>query len=289
MTEANDTTNFEDRFDPIAYLSQCYHKPGTPQNYCRDLRLKMVHEFFCEFPPVDDEDCPKDIKVLDYGSGPVIAFVISAAGKKEVSEIVLADYTEMNRSALRKWIDRDVSSFDWSCYFKHIVQDLEKKAEKEIRAREDRLRSIAKVASCDIKADQVIEKGFEGPYDVVITFLAIESACTIEADYLPLVEKLSRHVKPEGHILMFIKIGKRAQSMSYNVGGKLFHYFTPSEEIVLSSLGKAGFNSIQYTITPAPSVLNSISGLSSSKIEAINQSTMDNKFFYMSVRAKKTT
>ena len=287
MAEENDTTNFEDRFDPIAYLSQYYNRPGTPQNYYRDLRLKMVHEFFCELLPNDESAHTKDFKVLDYGSGPVIAFVISAAGKNEVSEIVLADYTEMNRSALRKWFDGNTSDFDWSSYFKHIVQDLEKKAEKDIRTREDRLRCIAKVASCDIKADQVIEEGFEGPYDVVITFLAIESACTIEADYLPLLEKLSRHVKPEGHILMFTKLAKTAQPVSYNVGGKQFHYFAPSEEIVLSSLGKAGFNNIQCTRVP---ISNAISGLSASEIAQLEaHPCTDDEFFYMSLTAKKTT
>lgn len=94
--------NYQDKFDPIEYLHQCYKTPGTPQNYWRNLRLELIHDTFETILPKDLRD-NEEFKVLDYGSGPVIAHVISAAGKQQVSEIVLAEYTKKNREALHKW------------------------------------------------------------------------------------------------------------------------------------------------------------------------------------------
>ena len=42
---------------------------------------------------------PHSLKVLDYGSGPVIMSTISAAG--HASDIVLSDYSDTNREELR--------------------------------------------------------------------------------------------------------------------------------------------------------------------------------------------
>ena len=285
--ESNEITDFEGRFDPTTYLSQYYNKPGSPQNYYRDQRMKMVHEFFCELLPEDDRICGKEIKVLDYGSGPVIAFAISAAGKNEVSEIVLAGFTETNRDALHKWLSRDASAFDWSPYFKYVVQNLEKKPAVEVDIREEKLRSIVKVASCDIKANPPIQEGFEGPYDVIITFLSIGSGCYSEAEYFKLVEKLSRLVKPGGHILMFSKLAKTAQSITYNVGGQPFHYYATTEDTLLSSLKKAGFNSICCTRV---AIRNAITGLSASEIAQLEaHPCTDDEFFYMLTTARKSS
>ena len=284
--ETNDTSNYEERFDANEFLLQAYNTPGTPKNYHRDYRMKMVHDLFNDLLPDGDCNCDDGFKVLDYGCGPVIAFAISAAGKNAVSEIVLAEYTEMSRNAIRKWLDRDSTAFDWSSYFRHIVQNLEKKPENEVQFREERLRNIVKVAACDIKANPPIEEGYEGPYDVVMTFLAIESACESEEEYFRLVQNLSKLVKPEGHVMMFAKLAKNSQSILYNIGGKLFHYYTISEDMLLCALEKAGLQCIQSTHMP---IQNVISGLSASEIAILEAHPDSNDdFFYMSVTAKKT-
>ena len=284
--DSNNQTKYDDQFDANEFLSQAYNPPGTPKNYHRDLRMKMVHDLFEELLPDDHDSHGNNFKVLDYGCGPVIAYVISAAGKNAVSEIVLAEYTEMSRNALHKWLDRDATAFDWSDYFKHVVQTLEKKPETEVQFREERLRTIVKIASCDIKADPPIEEGFQGPYDLVMTFLAIESACNSEEEYFKLVENLSKLVKPGGHVLMFAKLAKTSQSILYNVGGKLFHYYSISEDILLSALKKAGLQSIRSTRV---SIQNVISGLTASEIAILeaHPDCDEDEFFYISVTARK--
>ena len=46
--------------------------------------------------------------MLDYGCGPVIANVISAAGIG--SDIILAEYTEKSRQAIQQWLDSEPSA-----------------------------------------------------------------------------------------------------------------------------------------------------------------------------------
>ena len=284
--DSNNQANYDDQFDANEFLAQAYNPPGTPKNYHRDLRMKMVHDLFKELLPDGVDNHNNNFKVLDYGCGPVIAFAISAAGKNAVSEIVLAEYTEMSRNALHKWLDRDAVAFDWSDYFKHVVQTLEKKPESEVKLREERLRNIVKIASCDIKADPPIEEGFEGPYDLVMTFLAIESACKSEEEYFELVKNLSKLVKPGGNVMMFAKLAKTSQSIRYNIGGKLFHYYTISEDILLSALKKAGLQCVTSTRVP---IQNVISGLTASEIAILeaHPDCDDDEFFYMSVTAQK--
>ena len=66
--------------------------------------LRCYHEAF--------QTIPHGVTVLDYGAGPVIMSTISAATK--ASEIVLSDYTDSNRIALRQWLDGERAAFDWS-------------------------------------------------------------------------------------------------------------------------------------------------------------------------------
>lgn len=256
MAQVKDSQNddidlhYKDKFEGNQYLSQYYNIPGTPQNYYRDVRLKLVHDMFKKLLPDEEVEGKDDFRVLDYGSGPVIAYVISAAGKRKVSEIVLAEYTEKNRDALNKWQANDSSSFNWLPYIKNVVQDIEKKPESEVRIREQRLRDLMKVVSCDIKAEQPIEKGSEGPFDVVITFLAIECACVSEAEYIEFIEKLSKMVKPNGAIIMFSKLAKKAQSISYAIGRERFYYYAVTYDMLLNALSKAGFVNVQCTNVP---------------------------------------
>ena len=66
-----------------------------------------MHEFFkaTKFDTVKPGEL---LKVLDYGCGPVIAHIISAAGT-EATEIILAEFTDGCRKAIQLWLDRDLS------------------------------------------------------------------------------------------------------------------------------------------------------------------------------------
>ena len=156
--------------------------------------LKFYHEAFLGIP--------NGVKVLDYGAGPVMMSTISAATK--ASDIVLAEYVESNRDALRKWLCADQEAFDWSPQFSFVVKTLEGNDEVHIIEREKKVRQIVKaVVSCDITKDPPIDRLYNWKYDVVISSLVMEAASSNLEEYQLHISRLGKLVKPGGTILYY--------------------------------------------------------------------------------------
>ena len=81
----------------------------------------------------------KNLRVLEFGGGPIIADLIPAAPYAE--EIIFAEYSEKNREEVVKWLQKSPESHDWLPYFKFVVQTLEgKNSDEEVAIRESELR-----------------------------------------------------------------------------------------------------------------------------------------------------
>ena len=159
--------------DPSLYLESRY-KPQDVYHAIKEFPLLQLHRFFTQ--KCLTSNGRESLKVLDYGCGPVVAYNISAAGLN--AEIVLAEYGAKCRSALNEWLSHSPTSWDWSPYIKHVVQNVEGRDEKEATEREESLRKAIKaVVACGITQDPPIAEGYEGPYDVVMSMLCIENGC----------------------------------------------------------------------------------------------------------------
>ena len=123
-------------FDPWAYLAFQY---GEVDAFYRHS-FKRIHDFYksCGSPSTG-------LKVLEFGAGPVIAYVVSAL--LYASEIVLSEYMETNRKVLQMWLDRDPDAPNWSPFFEYIVQELEGKSKEEAAKREEELCQVIKVVT----------------------------------------------------------------------------------------------------------------------------------------------
>lgn len=237
-------------FDTLGYLKNyVYH--GEIQEW-RVHNLKLLQEFY--------ESCSQShpkFSLLDYGAGPVIANVICAA--PYASEIVLAEYVESNRLALQQWLEKDPKAFDWCHYFRHLNGA---EAGKEvIQAKEDELRMrVKRVVSCDITNDPPIQSGCEGPYDVVVSCLCLETACATLSEYTAAVRRVATLLKPGGRIFLVSveKEGAPEGEKCYYVDGKnkLFTWIL-SESIVWNALEQAGCGDIVVERGPAISKLHS--------------------------------
>ena len=229
--------DYHDKFDPQAYLQMYW--PGNPPLF-RLFVLKQLHTLYQSYKSTDEQ-----LKILDIGTGPVIAYTISAA--PYASEIILSEYTESNRKALLQWLKNDSKSHDWIPYFKHVVVDLEGKSEEEVPVRMELVRKVIKaVVPCDVNSDSPIPAEYVDKYNIVTAFLCLVCACATEEDYDAAVVRLHALLKPGGTIVLFSVERKPSTptASSYPVGSHKFFDLHLSREFISKSLERAGFSDV---------------------------------------------
>ena len=238
-----------DKFNPQDYLHTYYGVDTLGLRPFLPLILKTLHDFYQSC-----ESTEAKLKILDVGSGPVIAQTISAA--PYAAEIVLSDYTEANRAALLQWLNNDPNAFDWTHIIKHIVVNLEGKSEKEVQERAELVRKVVKaVVHCDVNHDPPISPEYVSQYDIVTAFLCLSAACATREDYVAALVRLHALLKSGGKIVLLnadiIEQVTLTQS-SYTVGSQEFFVLRLSRDFISKLLEQAGFCDIDVTIVPRP-------------------------------------
>ena len=104
---------------------------------------------------------------------------------------------------------------------------------------------------CDIFQDNPIEKGYEGPYDVVMNNLCFDAACKTIEEFKTALSKLASLLKPGGKLTMYVdsisdaNVGK---TYLYGVGDsddmERFSFIGFSREFLTTTLESAGFTDV---------------------------------------------
>ena len=232
-------------FDTWAYLEYQYGEVDAFHHHS----LQEIHEVFKSYGSPS-----AGLKVLEFGAGPVIAYVISAS--LYASEIVLSEYLERNRKVLQMWQDCDPNAPNWSPFFEYVVQELEGKSKEEAAKREKKLHQVVKaVIHCDIHKDPPVEPAYCGPYDVIVTSFCLENACNSLEEVSGAVSKLAKLLKPEGKLVIITMDGP-GDTFFYMVGDKKFIGLSISEEALTSILQQNGFHDITFQCQPCTPELN---------------------------------
>ena len=235
--------------DPNAFLEACY-KQENIYKAVKDFAVVNVHNFFVQKHWLSSSE---PMTVLDYGCGPALAYDISPAGAN--AEIVLAEYSEKCRNALQDWLDRSPSAWDWTPYVQYVVCDLEGKDESEVQKREEDLRKAIKaIVPCDITQDPPISKGYEGPYDVVMSMLCIENACMTRQDYRAAVKEIATLVKRGGNLLLYSAVRNRDDNDNtpgyYYVSEQRHVQVALPLQFVIATLRESGFAVMDMKMLP---------------------------------------
>ena len=240
--EIDNELDCEAEFTSQNYLEFYSNSSSSADIFLLTLYSAVFHQFFHSVPLPQAE-----LKLLDYGCGPVIANVISAS--QYVSDIVLAEYTPQGRVLLEKWLKRDPSfTFDWSPHFKYIVQMLEGRSEDEVKEREESLRQkIKAIVPCDITQDPPIPQEYAGPYDILICSLVIDVTATNVDEYEEQLRRLSALVKPGGYMLTVTDTTPTDEEFVndyYMAKEQRFNLFVLSPQNLISLIEKVGFSPI---------------------------------------------
>lgn len=242
-----DSSNkFEESFDPTKYLEKTFKSPV--ERPVSRFALDNLHKFFST--KYFSQSQGETLKILDYGCGPVIANIISAAGLTDFDvQCTLAEFTENSRKAVQQWLDGEPSAWNWRPYFNYIVHTLEGKESKEALKREESLRKAIKgVVPCDITRDPPIATEFQGPYDIVMSMLCIENGCQTRDDYRAAIRKVAGLIKVEGTLLLYSTVRNKDGQGYYHVGTTKYVQVALPLHFVETTLTEAGFVGITKNI-----------------------------------------
>ncbi|KAL5479784.1 hypothetical protein EMCRGX_G023361 [Ephydatia muelleri] len=96
-----------EKFDPWVYIQEHY---GKLDCWHRNP-LKYLHDFY-----TSHFQRGANLKVLNYGCGPIVAFEASAV--LYAHKIVLAEYVKRKRAVAKLWLDKDPSRPDFSALYR---------------------------------------------------------------------------------------------------------------------------------------------------------------------------
>jgi nicotinamide N-methyltransferase len=114
-------------------------------------------------------------------------------------------------------------------------------------------KTIKAVVHCDIFDENPIEKGYEGPYDVVMSNLCLDGACKTIDEFKTGLRKLACLLKPGGRITMYVDAvgdpGNVGTNYSYGVGDsdggmERFNFLGFTRESLTALLESAGFTDV---------------------------------------------
>ena len=190
MTYYNNQFKYKNEWDARGYLNS---------KYCDPVQFNMEFQYTIDFVSSYREN---SLSILEYSGGPSILKLINLV--PTASEIVFSDFLEPNRLEVKKWLDDDPSAFDWKPAIKHCLK-LEGSCgdAEDIYKRESMLRDkIKAVVHCDLTSHNIVEEGYEGPYDLVNCDGVLDDICTSKEQFAEGVKKLSSLVKKGGYLMI---------------------------------------------------------------------------------------
>lgn len=220
-----------ENFHPRHYLKTYYSKIG-PEN-------EALLDFFSK----SFQDLKKNSAMLEFGGGPTIYQLISAAPK--VRSIHFSDHLERNLNEVKLWKENSSKAFNWTNFFRRALclEGNRRVSKKMIALREEIVRKkITKFLYCDAFKTDPIDKKYRNHYDIVgINFVA-ESITASKKVWEILISNVCSLLKKDGILIMTAIKGANY----YHVGKRAFPATSIIEEDILNVLTKLGFEEASF-------------------------------------------
>jgi len=237
--------SYLNEFDCKVYLSFYYDtNEDSNEDGGFSFHKQQLYNFYTKY---NSKWNNKTARLLEFGGGPVITSLISAA--PYVDQITFAAYAESERREIELWKHGKEGAHDWSSHFINIVNEVEHIAGDDAwRKREKLLRKrISSIVPCDILSDNPLLVKQE-PFEIISTSLCLEVACSSYAEYKASIKKLVGLLKPGGFLLMLVS----ERETFYLVGKKKWFVLHLTLEQVIKALSEAGMVIIMAERDPVP-------------------------------------
>ena len=115
---------------------------------------------------------------------------------------------EANREEVLMWRNNDPDAYDWSPYFRHIVQSLEGQASHDaVARRKERLRSVLKdSAPCDFRANIVVPS-VKTPVNIISSNFCMDVCYESLGEYIGGLKKVYDMLVPKGFLVSLSTLG----------------------------------------------------------------------------------
>ena len=213
---------------PATIFEEDQTKVMTPWN------VLCYHKFFQKF---HTEWNISTAILLDVGGGPCIYSHICAA--PYVAEIYHSDYVKACRDEVLLWKNNDPNAYDWSPYFRHVVNTLEGQGSPSaVSKRKDMLHKVLKdTVFCDVNAD-VIAPAVSTKVNIITCNFCLDSSCGSMDGYISALERIYQMLTPRGFFVLLSNLGCSWYKLN---DIKYFTGYTLSIEEIEKYLKKIGF------------------------------------------------
>ena len=245
------------------YLNRRFSDPYDRERGAHPFYMKTHHAFYEMFSKSWN---PSKATFLEYGGGPVIYPLISAA--PFVSEITFADYQQSNIDAVIAWKTQCEGHYDWYSYFKYVILELEgNDSDDAVSQRQEEVRRKCRnILLGDLHAKKILSLSSKSQssenlcekFDVVSCNFCCEVAAKTVEEYRINVQRLSNLVKPGGFLLSLASLEESYWYTSYSDERK-FH-LSIVEDDVKKAFSDAGLNIVYTDIHNLPESARHIIG-----------------------------
>jgi len=229
-----------DTFDPRGYLKEYY--------MTIDSENDQLLRFFSE--------CYRDINprstLLEFGSGPTLYSLITAAAKVET--IHVCDRLEGNLHEIQLWKRGDEKAFNWEPFIQRALE-LEgnrRVTREDIRRRAGLLRSkLTAFCSCDAFSNPPLQGNNINEYDIVQVNFVPESITSSLIQWEEAIHNIISLLKPQGTLILTAL----KNAVYYQLQEKRFPAVDIDETVLTQILRKLGFREAHILLRTIPASL----------------------------------
>ena len=223
-------------FDAKAYLVDRYPVTMFEEDQTRLMtpwNILCYHRFYQTFQREWDNS---NAILLELGGGPCIYDFISAA--PYVAEIYHSDYIKNCCDEVLLWRNRDSNAYDWSPYFRYVVNILEGKSDPNaVAEREMKLRcTLRNSFTCNIKQSPIVP-GFLKCPNIICANFCLETSLSSKDRYNAALKEIFEMLEPKGFFVMLFSLG----CTWYTFNGTKFSCIYLNTRDVEDALKKVGF------------------------------------------------
>jgi SAM-dependent methyltransferase len=176
----------------------------VPRDYLEEYYGRVDHEndALLVFLVEASRRIPEDALMLEFGGGPTIYQLVSAAPR--VSAIHFAEYLDTNLDEVRRWLTADKEAFDWTAFIDRSLELEGDGASRDAQSERARLlrRKVTMLLHCDATRPDPLGSDGRARYDVVGVHFVPESITSSKAEWRQALENISTLLRPGGLLIM---------------------------------------------------------------------------------------